>query len=1341
MPTPRSGHVDAPKLPRGTIAIQPPPDVVESQGPANIIMMIVPMFGSMGIMIFMAMSNTSNPRMLLLAGFMVVAMISMVGFTTYRQISQHRQKVNTQRREYLAYLAGLREDVRRGEQDQRAVANWQLPMAEALPMLVQQGERLWERDGGNPLSFSTKIGVSDQPLVLDLQEPELAPLADSDPVCLSAVTRFVSTYRMVDDLPVGISIGDYANIEITGNRVAGRELARGMVMTLATLVNPDEFKVAIVRTDDIADEWDWVKWLPHARSAERDAIGPMRMIGGTVAEVTGLLPAGMLGRPAFRARSAGAALPQLLLIVDGVPLSPAERAKFAVEGVCVMELLEEWGRLESYSTLRLALTPRSDGTSQLEIATLSDGATVVTAAGMSRELALATARRLARHGVDEGGAAEVERPRRGAADPTRTSDLLELLGLGDARDFDPLVDITRREGRARLNVPFGVSPEGVPVNLDIKENAQQGMGPHGLLIGATGSGKSEVLRTMVLAMAATHSPEQLNFVLVDFKGGATFAGMSELPHVSATITNLENELQLVDRMEEALHGEMVRRQELLRAAGNFANVGDYEAARRAGAHNSPPMPALFVIIDEFSELLTAKPGFIDTFVAIGRLGRSLEIHLLLSTQKLEESKLRGLESHLSYRVGLRTFSQQDSRAVLGTPDAFHLPAVPGVGFLKTAGDEMTQFRASYVAAPPKPRRSTAAATAPGAKPVAARILPFSARPVLSREPVAIDEPVVDDSPVVKAGDERWDGMTVADIMVTKLLPLEPRAHQVWLDPLEVPSTLDELYGDLTISREHGLHSPSGRAAGRLAVPIGVKDLPREQRREHHVLDLAGGGGHVAIYGASQTGKSTALRTLVLALALVNTPREAQFYILDFGGGTFAGFEGGAHIAGVAGRDRPDKVARMIAEITGIMQQREAYFRANGIDSMVTYRQGRDEGRFDDGYGEVFLVIDGWQNMKADIVDLDRTIMDLTGRALAVGVHLLVSSNRQADLRQAMQGAFGTIVELRLGEHRDSAINGKAAARVPEGKPGHGIAASEHQMLVGLPRIDGSGDATTVAAGVAHAWQSIAGAWSGEPGPKLRLLPEMLPLAEVRALAPAAPVPLLGIDEARLAPVPFDLGADGHMYVFGDTQKGKTNTLRVIIDEVMRTKQPREAQFFLVDFRRSMLQEVPDVHLAGYYTTHEVATAAMKEIAGLLLQRIPGPEVTPQQLRDRSWWQGPEFYIVVDDYDLVHTSKGNPLAPIVELLPQWRDLGLHVIVARRSGGAGRALYDPLIRGLADVGAPALLLPGDPEEGAIVSRVKMQFGPAGRAQLVSRADGRRIVQIAHTEALPGDAPSAG
>ena len=202
----------------------------------------------------------------------------------------------------------------------------------------------------------------------------------------------------------------------------------------------------------------------------------------------------------------------------------------------------------------------------------------------------------------------------------------------------------------------------------------------------------------MLGLALTHPPEQLNFILVDFKGGATFLGLEHLPHVSAVITNLEGELSLVDRMQDAIGGELDRRMEVLRSAGNFKNREDYENARQAG-QNLDPMPSLFIVVDEFSELLSAQPEFIDLFVQIGRVGRSITVHQLLASQRLEENKLRGLDTFLSYRIALRTFSPAESRTVIGVPDAYELPTPPGNGYLKFDTTGMTRFKAAYVSGP------------------------------------------------------------------------------------------------------------------------------------------------------------------------------------------------------------------------------------------------------------------------------------------------------------------------------------------------------------------------------------------------------------------------------------------------------------------------------------------------------------------------------------------------------------------------------------------------------------------------------------------------------------------
>ncbi|MGH8938541.1 MAG: type VII secretion protein EccCa, partial [Actinomycetes bacterium] len=381
--------------------------------------------------------------------------------------------------------------------------------------------------------------------------------------------------------------------------------------------------------------------------------------------------------------------PHVVIVIDDGEVTLDEHIilEEGLVGVTVIDLSEATGNLAARRGLRLVIDGDTVGArsgTTIEVFGSPDSMSVAECEALARRLSPY------RIGAQEGPGDE-EPLLAGAG-------LLELLGLPEAMTFDVQQAWRPRPLRDKLRVPFGVGEYGQPVELDIKEAAQEGMGPHGLCIGATGSGKSEFLRTLVLGLIATHSSATLNFVLVDFKGGATFLGLGDAPHVSAVITNLADDLTQVDRMRDAIAGEMNRRQELLRSAGNFANVKDYERARENGA-DLDPLPALFIVVDEFSEMLAQKPDFIDLFVAIGRLGRSLQMHLLLASQRLEEGKLRGLDSHLSYRIGLKTFSAGESRAVLGVPDAYELPPVPGSGYLKFDTSSMMRFKASYVSGP------------------------------------------------------------------------------------------------------------------------------------------------------------------------------------------------------------------------------------------------------------------------------------------------------------------------------------------------------------------------------------------------------------------------------------------------------------------------------------------------------------------------------------------------------------------------------------------------------------------------------------------------------------------
>ncbi|HET6938161.1 MAG TPA: type VII secretion protein EccCb, partial [Nocardioides sp.] len=314
---------------------------------------------------------------------------------------------------------------------------------------------------------------------------------------------------------------------------------------------------------------------------------------------------------------------------------------------------------------------------------------------------------------------------------------------------------------------------------------------------------------------------------------------------------------------------------------------------------------------------------------------------------------------------------------------------------------------------------------------------------------------------------------------------------------------------------------------------------------------------------------------------------------------------------------------------------------------------------------------------------------------------------------------------------DSEIDRRMAASVPQNRPGRGLVASKLHFLTALPRVDGDARPDTLGDGVDDLVRRVSEAWTGPAGPKLRLLPERISLDDVRAQAGEPATLLIGIDEKELAPVSLAPDTEPHLLVFGDGQSGKSSVLRGLAREIMRTRTPQQAQIVVVDYRRALLGEVPDEYLLNYLTSANQAQPALRDLATYLENRIPGPDVTPEQLRSRSWWNGAEVFVLVDDYDLVATQQSSPVAALQPLLAQARDVGLHVTVARRSGGASRALYEPVIQTLRDLAMPGLMLSGSPDEGPLLGNLRPAPAPPGRGRLVTRDRGVEVVQIAWTE----------
>ncbi|MFF7365530.1 type VII secretion protein EccCa [Streptomyces sp. NPDC008125] len=1297
-----------PDMPDGEISLQEPPALPEAEPNTSAMWMYLPMgLTSIAMMMMFIRPGQATTFSYLAIGLMLLSSVAMIVGQLMRSAGERKRKLKGERRDYLRYLAQTRRRIRRAVADQQKALAWRHPDPAGLWALTGTS-RQWERRPADEDFAEVRVAVGEQKLGTRLAPLATKPVEDLEPLTAHALRSFIRAYGTVPGQPIALYLRAWSRILVHGDDERARSLARALIAQLAAFHAPEELTVALCVSDARRADWEWVKWLPHAQHAyQRDGAGQARTVAAGLVELDELLGADFTERPPFDPETApGRDEPFTVVVVDGGTVPGGHRLEGAgYRNAVVVDLSQTLAWKPARGTLRLRIDDdglhlvRTDRERKEQSTLLGEPDTLGPLA--ARTLAA----RLAPYRLG-GGAV--------SAEPfVSDTELTSLLGIADLRRHDPakLWDSRPLESRGRLRVPIAVGEDGLPVELDIKESAQGGMGPHGMLIGATGSGKSELLRTLVLGLALTHSSETLNFVLVDFKGGATFLGMDELPHTSAVITNLAEELPLVGRMQDALHGELMRRQELLRRAGNYSSVLEYEKARASGTPLAP-LPSLFIVVDEFSELLSAHRDFMELFVMIGRLGRSLGVHLLLASQRLEEGRMHQLESHLSYRIGLRTFSAIESRGVLGVPDAYHLPPTPGSGYLKSGVEALTRFRAAYVSGAYTSRRGAAQQAQ-----IARQVVPWGTDWVVPRTLPAAPEPVTE---------EPGPGESLLALALGRLRDSGPPARQVWLPPLGAPPALDALLPPLVPDPDFGLTTTGWADRGKLRVPVGIVDKPFDQVRDLLIADFSGAGGHLAVAGGPQSGKSTVLRTLIAALALTHTPREVQFYCLDFGGGALLGLSGLPHVGGVAGRLDRERISRTLAEVTSLLNRRELFFQEQGIDSMATYRRRRAEGQYpDEPLGDVFLVVDGWSTVRSDMFDDIAVFNGIATRGLNYGVHLMVSTSRWVELSAALRDQVGTRLELRMGDPMDSAVDIRKAGTVPA-VPGRGLSNEKLHFLAALPRIDGGEDAEDLTDALADLVEAVAENWDAPPAPPVRMLPAHLTTADLPPADPERPLRVpFGRDEAELAPVWHDFAQNPHLMLVGDTESGKTSALRLLVQQIVANHTPEQARILVVDYRRELVEAVPEEYRLGHAVAADPLRELVDGVTRAMVVRAPGEDISPARMRRADWWTGPRVFVLVDDYEMVGTGFSGPFEPLLPHIPLGYEVGLHLVVARASTGASR--MDPLMRKLQEVNSPALQLSCPPSEGYVFDSVNPRILPPGRALRIARRKAA-LVQIA-------------
>jgi type VII secretion protein EccCa/type VII secretion protein EccCb len=1311
-------RIPAPSTRKGTITIEAPPELPRLV-PPSLLRRVLP-YLIVILIVGMIVALVATGMRLISPTTLFFPFVLLLAATALYRGSDNKmrtEEVDAERADYLRYLSVIRDNVRAHAAEQTAALQWSHPDPATLSD-VPGTRRQWERDPHDADFLVVRTGLHDAPLNATLRVKDSADEVDLEPVSLSTLRGLLDVQRTVRSVPAGIDLSKVSRITVLGEPDQVRGAVRAWIAQAVTWHDPAVLGVALAAPDLESDDWSWLKWLPHNDiPGEADGVGPARYLTETVAELRSKLAPALDDRSAFGSDGAQVLRHLLIVIDDPSVASTADLdsllPRAGLAGVTVVHCGAEPPHREQYADPERPILRVVDGA--LQRWQNGDWVSYVDAADhLDASDARHVARRLARWDSNP----------RHARSGTGVATFGTLLGIPDPAALD-VASLWAPRGRdEELRVPIGVTATGEPLLFDLKDEAEGGMGPHGLMIGMTGSGKSQTLMSILLSLLTTHSAERLIVIYADFKGEAGADIFRNFPQVVAVISNMAEKRSLADRFADTLRGEVARREQLLMEAGRrvqgsaFNSVLEYEAAREqaeAAGHDLPPLPTLLVVADEFSLMLADHPEYADLFDYVARKGRSFRIHILFASQTLDVGRIKDIDKNTSYRIGLKVASASVSRQIIGVEDAFHIEAGPdhkGEGFLvPTPGAMPVKFRSTYVDGiydPPRAAKSVVVHSVPSPQ-------PFTAGHV-------------DAAPdtVVMTGVDDHDELPPRKLVATvgdQLAHYGPKAPRLWLPPLDEDIPLHEL-----------LHR-SEVSAHQWRWPLGEIDRPFLMRRDPMIFDATSAASNVLIHGGPKSGKTTALQTFILSAASLHSPQDVTFYGLDYGGGQLRALQDLAHVGSIASPLEPERIRRTFGELEQLLRARQALGHGSAATSAEVYPK-------------IFLVIDNLYAFSRDNTDTFNTrnpllakVTELANTGLSYGIHVVITTPNWPEVPLAMRDGLGLRLELKLSDSQDSNVrlNGlrgpagsgllrRPADGVPADQPGRGLTMAAEHFLFAKPDLNSIGE--------------INARYPGVAAPPVRLLPTDLAPEVVAPLYPAPERVVVGQREEDLAAVSVDFRRNPLLMVFGDAKSGKTTLLRHLIRTIRENSTADRVAFTVID-RRLHLVDEPIFPDNEYTPNIDRVTPAMLGLAALLEKRRPPAGLTPQQLS--SWtYDGHTHYLIVDDVDHIPDSPAlsgpyvgqRPWSGLIGLLSQAAELGLRVIVtARATGSAHAVMTAPLLRRLNELQATTIMLSGSPQDGGKIRGHRFSRLPAGRAMLLDDGDAATFVQLVNPFANEG------
>lgn len=1028
-------------------------------------------------------------------------------------------------------LADLVVELRRAQEYEQVRRCIEHPGAAEVAAAIDQLQPLvWTRRPEHRSFMEVRLGIGRQPSRTTV---ETSGSRNSTPALQAELSQVVTEFSVVDRVPVVGSFDHSGSIGVSGPDESMMSIARGLLIQLVGLHSPAELVIAGVASATTAPRWDWLKWLPHTGS-DHSPIGVEHLASSAprCEFLVDALEELIALRSEERRDDDSIPIPRILVVVENdAPIARSRLVQLAERGPAVgVHLL--W---VAPSTPQIPAACRSFIEVDHHAGHASTGRVVegdltvpVLIEPLDASNTGAIARRLSPV-VDAGIAADavseipvsvsfvreagIELVESSSAVIDRWRETNSVLTPGQAPQR------LRRDNSLRALVGRGATDA---LHLDLRTH-----GPHALVGGTTGAGKSEFLQTWILGMASSHGPQRVTFLFVDYKGGAAFADCVALPHTVGLVTDLSP--HLVRRALTSLNAELRYREHVL----NRKKAKDLLELERRGDPEAPP--SLVIVVDEFAALVQEVPEFVDGVVNVAQRGRSLGLHLILATQRPAGVIKDNLRANTNLRVALRMADEDDSTDVVGTTQAASFdPALPGRAIAKVGPGRLTPFQAGYVGGWTS-REVTAA-------PVRVETLQFGAADVWE----APDEPAdrVEENP----------GPTDIQRLVTNIseafeqLSL-PAPRKPWLPELAACYDLAAL--------------PTRRTDDELVW--GVADDPAEQNQPTVSLS-PDSVGNMAVFGTGGAGKSAFLRSIAVAAGLTARSGPCFVYGIDFGARGLQMIEALPHVGSVVAADDQERLGRLLRDLRETIDERAVRYAAAKAGSIAEYRRLADRPEeprvlvLVDGFGAFRTAYEGGPQSR--LFDLFQSIA-VDGRP--VGVHLVVSADRPGAVPAALSSAIQQRLVLRMPNEMDlSMLNAPLDGFDATSPPGRGfVDGREVQVAI----LGGSPNVAVQAAAIDRLAESMRRAGTVAAPPVERLSEDIR--LDTLAISVGGK-PTIGVADETLSEVGFD--RTGVFLVVGPAGSGKSTAVATAVASIRRMG--ADTPFAYLGNRRSPLAASP-----------------------------------------------------------------------------------------------------------------------------------------------------------------------